>query len=454
MRTFLLNELPPRLTGLALIVAAGSCVSNDASSPTACASGNLGLTALKDQPKVNAVTGHIDAAMQDLMANVGAGSCSVAFVAANTVKTINGYGYPGNENSPTPANEDNLPTNWPAQTPYYVGSIAKTITAVAMLRMIEENSDIALDDTLGEHLADYDIPSGYSGITIRQLLSHTSGLATDPTSVDSEASLVAAFPNAGAHPGIHPRYAFESYKDGMPEALGFDQQFTARYSNIGYSLLGLIIDDRAAAGQPADASGYEKYVFESVALDDRKLSEPTMVSMCLGTSWRAPNITNLAPPRDPSGNISDVYQSNGWEGPTGGWTMTVGDVGRLMIAIEYDRRLSSQTRAQMLTAEGQDTSGQMTNETGDAFSEYGLGVAVKADGTNPYFAKGGDTDGYTSNFKYFTDDNVGAAIICNREGVSHVAIIDAIDAIVAPCLGGGFNRPAFCTATGGLAGGD
>ncbi len=433
---------------LSVTLALAACENEDASSPVACEPTNIALTAAKDNNRVNAVTGHIDDAMNDLMTSVGAGSCSVVMVAGNTIKTINGYGDP----RPTGAS-NSIPSTWPASTPYYVGSIAKTITALALLRMIEENDDIALDDTLGEHLGDYGIPSGWTGLTLRQVLSHTSGIAGNATSFDSEAELQMQFPNAGAHPGIHPRYAYFSYNDSMPVVLGFAGQLTANYSNIGYSLLGLIIDDRIAAGQAADASGYETYVFNNIALDGGGLSEPTMVSMCLGTSWRAPNIENLATPRAPNGTDAQVFQGNGWEGPSGGWTMTVGDLGRLMIAIENDERVSATMREEMLEGQGRDTANRMSGESGDDFSEYALGVAIEPSDAEPYFAKGGDITGYTSNFKYYTSANVGAGILCNRQSVPHGDIIDAIDEILEPCLEGGLNQPSFCSATGGLSGG-
>ncbi|MEM9057935.1 MAG: serine hydrolase domain-containing protein [Pseudomonadota bacterium] len=432
---------------LASVLGLAACEPEDASSPEACEPANIALTAAKDNDRVNAVTGHIDEAMDTLMTNVGAGSCSVVMVAGNTIKTINGYGDP----RPSGSN-DSIPSTWPASTPYYVGSIAKTVTALALLRMIEANDDISLDDMLDEHLGDYALPSDWTTLTLREVLSHTSGIARNPTAIDSEAELQTQFPDAGAHPGIHPRYAFFSYRDGLPPELGFTQQFTARYSNIGYSLLGLIIDDRIAAGQAADASGYEAYVFNNIALDAGGLSEPTMVSMCLGTSWRAPNIENLAPARAPNGAATQVFQGNGWEGPSGGWTMTVGDLGRLMIAIEHDERISTAMRAEMLDGQGRDTGTQMSGESGDGFSEYALGVAVEPAGAEPYFAKGGDITGYTSNFKYYTTANVGAGVLCNRDSVPHAAIVGAIDEILAPCLGGGLNKPAFCSPTGGLTG--
>jgi len=436
------------ITLVSVLVVGGftaSCSPTNVADSDACAPVNVNITELKDIDRVNQVTDHIDRAMNTLMAAASPGSCSVVMVAGDKIKTINGYGDPREQGS-----TDSIPSTWPASTPYYVGSISKTITAVAILKMIEQNNNMSIDDTIGEHLSDYDLPRGWSNITIRELLSHTSGAATNFSAIDDEASLIAAFPNAGAHPGIHPRYAYESYKDGIPSNVGFQQQFTARYSNIGYSLLGLIIDDRAATGAAADASGYERYVYDNVGLNERRLTEPTMLSMCLGTSWRAPKIQNLAAPTASSGAAGSVFRGNGWEGPSGGWTMTVGDLGRLMIIIQKNKRITASTKAQMMTRQGRDNGNKMTGETGDAAAEFALGVAVEPKTAEPYFAKGGDITGYTSNFKYYTDADVGAGILCSRNNLSHSTLLTAIEEILAPCLVNSINKPNFCSSIGGL----
>ena len=57
-------------------------------------------------------------------------------------------------------------------TPYFLGSITKTYTAVTILRLAEEGR-LSLDDTVARFLPSF--PGG-SEITVRHLLSHTSGL--------------------------------------------------------------------------------------------------------------------------------------------------------------------------------------------------------------------------------------------------------------------------------------
>ena len=61
-------------------------------------------------------------------------------------------------------------------TPFLLGSISKSFTALAVMRLVEAG-DIALDGAIGDYLAVFaDSPA--RAVTIRQLLSHTSGFST------------------------------------------------------------------------------------------------------------------------------------------------------------------------------------------------------------------------------------------------------------------------------------
>jgi CubicO group peptidase (beta-lactamase class C family) len=110
-------------------------------------------------------------------------------------------------------------------------SMTKTFTAAAVLQLVEDGR-LGLDDELDDHVPD--TPYAGRGITVRQLLAHTAGipnpiplrwvhLAEDEASFDEAAALQAVMrenPKLDAAPG--ERYG---------------------YSNIGYWLLGRIIED-------------------------------------------------------------------------------------------------------------------------------------------------------------------------------------------------------------------
>ena len=90
------------------------------------------------------------------------------------------------------------PTPLTADTIFYIASCTKPVTSVAALQLVERGL-VALDDPVGDllpDLADPEVLTGFdaagepitrparSKITLRHLLTHTSGLAYDFTSVE------------------------------------------------------------------------------------------------------------------------------------------------------------------------------------------------------------------------------------------------------------------------------
>ncbi|MFQ6549973.1 serine hydrolase domain-containing protein [Aestuariibius sp. 2305UL40-4] len=123
---------------------------------------------------------------------------------------------------------------FPAATPEAplidLGSITKVVTAVAVLTLVD-GGQLGLDTTLAELMPD--VPRDKGGITVHQLLTHTSGLV-DSTGDDGERIGRAAF----------VARLMATPLDRAPGA-GY------AYSNAGYSLLAAIIE--TVSGQSYDA---------------------------------------------------------------------------------------------------------------------------------------------------------------------------------------------------------
>ena len=110
-----------------------------------------------------------------------------------------------------------------ADVQYRAGSITKTFTAVAVLRLRDEGR-LDLSDPVGRHL---DAP-GAAELTIGQLLAHTSGLRAEPAGPFWERT-------AGV--------PFESLVQGSLGADARRERAGRRhhYSNVGYALLGELL---------------------------------------------------------------------------------------------------------------------------------------------------------------------------------------------------------------------
>ena len=108
---------------------------------------------------------------------------------------------------------------------YRIGSLTKTLTAVLVLQCRDDGL-LGLDDALGDHVPQ----SGYRDVTLRALLSHTSGMQAEPVGPWWERS-----------PGV-PVADLLAANDGTGRVLEAGAAF--HYSNLGFALLGEVVARR------------------------------------------------------------------------------------------------------------------------------------------------------------------------------------------------------------------
>lgn len=133
-----------------------------------------------------------------------------------------------------------------AQTSFRVGSITKIFTAAAILQLVEDGM-LELDDPVSTWLPD--LPAVLGQPTLRQLLSHTSGLG-DHFSLPE---IPAIMRNPITPEGITDLMA--------DQPLQFEPGTQWAYSNFGYVLLGRVI-----TAVDADHRAYADYIEEEIFL--------------------------------------------------------------------------------------------------------------------------------------------------------------------------------------------
>jgi D-alanyl-D-alanine carboxypeptidase len=113
---------------------------------------------------------------------------------------------------------------------YEIGSNTKTMVAAAIL-LLEEEGKLSLDDTLYKHLSP--IPNVSYGITLRQLLNHTSGLFnfTDHPNFGP-------YVNSNWGTDVPLNYVLENFVSPPTQNPGG----TWSYSNTNYFLLGMVLE--------------------------------------------------------------------------------------------------------------------------------------------------------------------------------------------------------------------
>lgn len=115
----------------------------------------------------------------------------------------------------------------------HIGSVTKTVLAVGVLRLISEEK-IGLDDPVGKYLPEIKFDNKWdqtNPVTVRHLLDHTSGL--------EDLRLWQMF-TARAAPDSPLAYAFD--KDPSVLRVRTRPGSVFSYSNMGYTLLGMVIE--------------------------------------------------------------------------------------------------------------------------------------------------------------------------------------------------------------------
>lgn len=113
-------------------------------------------------------------------------------------------------------------------TPFRIASITKVFTALAVLQLRDEGR-LGLDDPVSEHLSWFELENSVEmpAVTIRHLLTHTSGLPTNSAATDFNRMTQ---PTAEVARSVLPN-----------QRLLFAPGTDENYSNLGFALLGQVV---------------------------------------------------------------------------------------------------------------------------------------------------------------------------------------------------------------------
>ncbi|MBA4047294.1 MAG: serine hydrolase [Sphingomonas sp.] len=185
----------------------------------------------------------IDAIVATNLARAGVPSASIAIVRGGQIVFAKAYGKQSETRSTASA-----------ALPYQIASVSKQFTAAA-LQLLENDGKLSLDDKVAKYFPDI---SGADRISLRQLLSHTSGLQDYWPQDYSFADMAKpTTPQA-----IVDRWA--------KKPLDFDPGTQWQYSNTGYVVAGMIIEK--VAGMPLlaflDARVFKPLGMTAISQDD------------------------------------------------------------------------------------------------------------------------------------------------------------------------------------------
>lgn len=132
----------------------------------------------------------------------------------------------------------------PDKTMFPAGSVSKLFTATAIMQLYEQGK-IDLDRNVNDYISPYKVINRYDQpVTCRNLLTHSSGL-------DEESELNVSTTD------VKSIKSQEYYFDTHPLKVITKPNTICRYSNIGYNLLGYIVERVAG-------TSYEEYIKEKI----------------------------------------------------------------------------------------------------------------------------------------------------------------------------------------------
>jgi D-alanyl-D-alanine carboxypeptidase len=330
------------------------------------------------------LTDKIDKVATDTLARTGVPSASIAIVKDGQIAYVKAYG------------DARLEPKTPAtpQMRYSIGSISKQFTATAIL-LLQEQGKLSLDDKVAKYIPNL---TRANEVTIRQLLSHTSGYQD-------------YWPQDYVMPMMLQPVTAEKIMDTWArKPLDFEPGTKWQYSNTNYVIAGVIVEK--VARMPL-LQFLQQKVFTPLGMtsvmdtDQSKLgdTDPTgYLRYALGPLRTAPK------------------EGKGWLFAAGELAMPAQDLARWDISIMDQKLLKPASYREF----GADTSLKNGLAT-----QYGLGVSVNSQAGHRALSHGGEVSGFTAQNTVFPDDRAAIVVLTNQDAASASG---AIAAGIAPLL--------------------
>ncbi len=279
-----------------------------------------------------------------------------------------------------------------ATTKYGVGSVSKTVTAIAVMQLVDQGK-ISLDAPVVQYVPDFSMLSPqYKQITVRMLLNHSAGL-----------------PGSDYANGLSSK-PIPSYVDGVMAGLRNSRLKTTPgamnvYCNDCYTLAGVVVE--RVSGMP-----FQDYVAESI-FAPLGMKHSTYPSPVPARGTYAPVIQG--------GQVQPFGVTNIWA--SGGLLSTSRDMARLAMiftgdGVVGDTRVLSSSAIQQMAVDQTTTTLRAGSPGG---FRYGLGwdsmadPALKSAGVRGW-TKGGDIGQYHAGFMVAPDQ--GMAVVVEGAGTA------------------------------------
>jgi CubicO group peptidase (beta-lactamase class C family) len=264
---------------------------------------------------------------------------------------------------------------------FRIASHSKTFTATAIMQLVEGGL-VRLDDTIAQWIPDL-ARSAIASVTIRELVSHAGGLTRDGADGDFW-QLHRDFPDRS-----------ELLRVAGDDAAVLPRNERFKYSNIGFSLLGVVIE--SASGRP-----YNEYVAEHIVgrlglADTGPEFDPSRASDYAGGH----SALSYADTRLPIDHVDTAAMA-----AATGFFSTASDLVRYTSAhFEHDERLLGDDAKRQMQHDEWDVDGTDTS--------YGFGLAIATIGDRRVLGHGGGYPGHITRTFFDPVDRFSVSVFTN-----------------------------------------
>ncbi len=287
----------------------------------------------------------------------------------------------------------NVELNVPArpETVYKIGSVSKQLIATGIMILIQDGK-LSLDDRISKFLEG--TPDTWKEITVRHLLTHTSGLVReapgfDPLKIQDDADVI---------------------KTAYPLPLRFAPGEKWEYCNLGYFALAEIM--RKVSGKPWGDYLSER-LFTPLEMNATRTTTLTEIiqSRANGYVWRDSKLQNA----------STYFALR----PSGAFLSSVLDLAKWDAALYADKILKQSTLSQVWTP---------VKLNSGATHPYGFGWELSTVGGHKLVHHGGSLPGFRAQISRFVDDKFSVVVLTNGDNADPNLIALGIAALYIPGL--------------------
>ncbi|MDM0080710.1 serine hydrolase domain-containing protein [Variovorax sp. J31P179] len=285
---------------------------------------------------------------------------------------------------------------------FRIASHSKSFTASGVM-LLREQGKLGLDDPIGRHVGG--LHKELAKARIGELLSHGAGVVRDGA-------------DGGQFLDRRPFLSRAELRDELSRKQPLAPGLQLKYSNHGYGLLGLMIEEISGTEYPAWIT---RHVIEAAGLKETVPDMPQLprsAPLAMGHSGEFPFGQRLIVPGD---NVCHAIA------PAGGFVSTASDVARFFAQLAPDSKegiLSPASRREMMHRRWRDDCNSM-----EAY--YGYGTMMNERGPKEWFGHTGSLQGFISRTARFPASGYTVTVLTNAQDGMAYGWVDGIVSILS-----------------------